>query len=60
MYGDCVDRNPYEEEGGERKKRFEPERYMECKELEWESDDDAAGEYFVGPYCSDKGEYFVD
>jgi hypothetical protein len=28
--------------------------------LEWESDDDAAGEYFVGPYCSDKGEYFVD
>ena len=58
MYTDCVDRNPYEEEGeGEREERFEPERYMECKELELESDDDddAAIQYYIGPYCSEKG-----
>lgn len=60
MYQDCVDRNPYEEEQeGERQRRFEPERYMECKELEWESDDDSAVEYFVGPYCSEKGEFLL-
>ena len=58
MYQDCVDRNPYEEEqGGERQKRFEPERYMECRELEWESDDDNDVQYFIGPYCSQKGEF---
>lgn len=61
-YTDCVDRNPYEEEGeGKRQERFEPERYMECKELELESDDDddADIKYYVGPYCSEKGKICV-
>lgn len=65
----CIDRNPYEEEeGGERERRFEPERYMECKEFEApEFNDDDANQngrkleeeeevqYYIGPYCSADG-----
>lgn len=66
LYQDCSDRNPYEEEnGGEMQRRFEPERYMECKE--WErneggdknnnngNDDGDQTQYYIGPYCSAKG-----
>jgi len=44
-YQDCIDRNPYEEEeeGGQRNERFEPQRYVECKEWEFNLDDDDDG-----------------
>ncbi|KAL3802487.1 hypothetical protein HJC23_012506 [Cyclotella cryptica] len=65
LYKDCSDRNPYQEEDGEQQRRFEPERYMECKE--WErneggnnnnnngDDDGDQTQYYIGPYCSAKG-----
>ena len=67
-YQSCVDRNPYEEEeeGGQRNERFEPQRYVECKEWEFNADADDDGNqnngdddnqvaYYVGPYCSNDG-----
>lgn len=63
----CIDRNPYEaEEEGERERRFEAQRYVECKEWEMNEgqdnnnngnngDDGEQVQYYIGPYCSAKG-----
>merc|ERR1719221_1485543 len=38
---ECIDRNPYEEEEGEREEEFEAQEYVECKEWEVpEADED--------------------
>jgi hypothetical protein len=59
----CVDRNPYEENGEENDRKFDIDEYMECKEIELPNNDNQRKlqdneeevRYYVGPYCGNQG-----
>jgi hypothetical protein len=57
----CVDRNPYEENGQENDRKFDIDEYMECKEVELPNNnqrklqDNEEVRYYVGPYCGNQG-----
>jgi hypothetical protein len=58
----CADNNPYNDDEEEEEEKFELADYVECKDAEFEQDDDAerrleedAIEYFIGPYCAEQG-----
>lgn len=61
---ECIERNPYAEDGAEEQEQFDIEQFMECAQIEpANGNDDAARrrldeeevQYFVGPYCSEQG-----
>ena len=59
--GECVDRNPYQEDEVE---EFEVDEYMQCAQLnvnDWQNNNNNGRklneeiQYFVGPYCANQG-----
>jgi hypothetical protein len=59
----CVDKNPYEEEGEQKKENWNIREYVQCKEYEFEQQAqeenrrrlEEEAKYYVGAYCSENG-----
>lgn len=56
---ECVDKNPYEDDEGE---KFEVKEYLECAQFEvknnnrkLEEAEEEEQEYYIGPYCAEQG-----
>ena len=58
----CADRNPYEDDEGEKEEEFDLAEYVECQQAKFENNDEERRrleeeeiEYFIGPYCAEQG-----
>jgi hypothetical protein len=62
---ECVDRNPYQDDGQNQNQQFNLENYMQCTAVRLNNNNNGGGgqrvleqngaSYYVGPYCSEKG-----
>jgi len=55
----CVDRNPYEENNGQKRQNFNIQEYAECRQYNFENQNnrklEEQAKYYVGPYCAENG-----
>jgi len=56
----CVDRNPYEEDNGQKREKWELNRMAECQQYKFQNNNnnrklEDEAKYYVGAYCSENG-----
>jgi len=56
----CIDKNPYEEEGNQKKENWNLREYAQCKQYKFQNNNnnralEEQAKYYVGAYCSENG-----